>query len=195
MQSVPRSIVYSKSLHTLLILPVIEVNQLRESVLFNGTVHANESPVPLPGVNGSTLDVEASFACHLGAQQRCSAALQLRVSDDALDFIQVEFNGVIGSVDEPLVVNVTRPSSSGTLDASPTFLIPMAKDEAFNGTFTMRVLVDNPVIEVYGMEGRAIGTYMHLPKDPSSGGVRVLSLSGNAVQTDLKVYSMGSAYA
>ena len=37
----------------------------------------------------------------------------------------------------------------------------------------MRILVDTSVIEVYAMNGRAIGTYMYLPPDPMSSGVRV----------------------
>lgn len=46
------------------------------------------------------------------------------------------------------------------------------------------------------MGGRAIGTYMYLPGDPSSGGVQLLAPPGGTlpVSCNVQVYAMGSAF-
>jgi hypothetical protein len=310
MQSVPREMHYSPALDTLIITPVSEVAQLRTTSLVHAVDLAVPTvPTPLVGADGDALDVLLNFSCPqtAGPGSTCAAAVQLRVSPNGGEFIQVGFTGVIGAAGKPVVVsiehgsksldgaavapgcNVTNNSNiprsnlpgvvvpakndaegvaectaacarthgcvawvfvraghqggprcalkdntfcpnplsdpcagcrnadgtcgcvSGTMAGAPSrnpnacgggggggkagsFDVPYAATDAFDGRFAFRVLVDTSVIEVYAQEGRAIGTYMYIPQNAASTGVRVVASTAGVTAT-ADVWAMGSAYA
>ena len=80
-----------------------------------------------------------------------------------------------------------------------SFKVPFAANETLPpASFPLRVLVDTSVLEVYAMDGRAIGTYMYLPPNPNSTGLRLASKQqrGAGVSAVVEsVFAMGSAYA
>jgi hypothetical protein len=165
-----------------------------------------------------------STAAGGGAAGNCSAGLRARVSKDAKDFVEVSFScpAADRSADCQVAISAVgadppdiSSSSSGNasvaagataaatrLDAASrgagSFAVPFSTSAPFDGTFSLRVLLDTCVLEVYAgdtkLQGRAIDTMMYLPADPTSDGVAVLGLS-EGVDVALEVHSMGSAFA
>lgn len=121
--------------------------------------------------NGSCLDVEDACAgCEMNGRCFCEAGL---------------------------ASNSTQPPPCSPPPSAMSFAVPLAPNETFGGRFPVRILVDRPVIEVYAMDGRAIASFAHLPKDPQASGVRLrrLATATVPVECDVQVFAMGSAYA
>ena len=100
MQTVPRSIVYSKELNTLIINPIAEVDALRTGLLVRKSgIHVTPSATVVEGAAGATLDATVNFTCTPtsdsagagAAGAYCSAGVLLRVSADGTSGVMVNF--------------------------------------------------------------------------------------------------------
>ena len=208
MQSVPRELVYSPRLQTLLVNPIQEVDQLRTAMLVPRLELnlSSTAPVVVTQAAGDTLDLLVNFTCATLATDSamCGASLQVRASSDGVEGLILAFQcgqhgcGVkVNSTVSRLQASsaAARPLWEG-VEAKPTFPVPYAPGEVFDGRFQIRVLVDTCVAEVYAQGGRAAYSKMHVPSDPSHNGVRLKALQGSvAVSATFQAHRMGSAYA
>jgi hypothetical protein len=96
----------------------------------------------------------------------------------------------------------TRTAPRAPPSTAP-IVVPYAPNEAFDGVFNLRILVDTSVIEVYAQHGRAVATQMYMPLSPLDTEVRLLQVLSagptgrtlsQTVDASIEVYSMGSAY-
>ena len=116
MQSVPREIVYSAALDTLIINPVAEVAKLRTGRLAVASgVRLGPNPTAVQGAHGATLDVLLNFSCSAKSQAGsvCSGAVRLRVSDNGAAYIEVGFSAVHGTPGRKGIVTITQVGGLG----------------------------------------------------------------------------------
>lgn len=199
MQSVPRAMEYDASLDSLIINPIEELAKLRTSQLSSQVVRLSTVPRVLAGASAAAIDIEATFVCGAASRSTCGAALWVRASVDLSDRLEVPFECVVGGGCEFW----TR--AAGGSKPSRRVRVPFATSAPFTGSFTLRVLVDTCVIEIYAMGGRAVFTAMHIPADAASTAVALVGGSadgtthgsGSSVQAiaNVSVWGMGSAYA
>ena len=86
-----------------------------------------------------------------------------------------------------------RRSSAAT--AGKSFAVPFSQAVPFDGRFTLRVLVDTSVVEVYAQNGRAISTALYIPPSANNTAVALELLGKSTVSASVEGYGMGSAYA
>eukprot|EP00039_Didymoeca_costata_P009912 m.132363 g.132363 ORF g.132363 m.132363 type:complete len:555 (+) comp14644_c0_seq5:234-1898(+) len=196
MQSVPREMKYDAKLNTLIINPISEVNQLRESQLTPPTdITLQNTPTLVQGVHGDALDVMVNFSCDKSTSQECSAAILLRVSKDMKEYISVSFDTSFSTPGKSATITVIGKSSYiyDQSKAGRSFSVPFAGDEVFNGQFPIRVLVDTSVIEVYAYNGRAIGSMLYVPGSADNVDVALMNIKG-CKMASVEAYAMGKAF-
>ena len=185
-QSVPRELKLKRFKEGLRLTqqPVKEIESLRgETTLMLNSVSVDDAnrKIAEAGFSGDVWDIQAE--------------IEVGAAED-VGFKVLKGNGqetLVGFTADPAEVYIDR-TKSGKVDFHETFAgRHSARLDPVDGRVTLRILVDRSVVEVFGGDGRVAITDRVFP-DPTSTGLSLYSVGGDAKIVELKAWKLRSAW-
>ena len=155
---------------------------------------------------GNQLDIEANFTVH-SKPNDCQFGVQL-LADDGGNATSVVFdfareNQTIAPLNTHAVIWIDMTKSGSNVSKGRTcapVMMGQPLTKAGGGTrlasttFTVRVLLDRSVIEVYSQEGVAVLSSLVFPPTTGGGTDVVFFAAGIDVELSARAYAMGTAF-
>ena len=162
--------------------PAAELNNLRESTLFDDEVSvADGNSNSLGGATGDRLEV----SCRVSAADCAALGMQFRRSLDGEQFTQLTYDYRSGS----LRLNRDRSTDTEDVTLDPCdYALNLADGEALDLT----IYLDNSVIEIYANDRLSMTSRIY-PSREDAQGLRLIAQGGSA-EVEMSIWAMGSIW-